>query len=300
MKIIVQFSGGKDSQACLIKAVNDYGKDNVTAIFCDTGWEHPCTYDHIKYVVENLGVQLITLRNEKVGSFQNLCKQMKCFPVASRRACTAVLKIEPMIDWVVNQNDSLIIIQGIRAMESKSRSEMLVECSYFKDYYIRIIGKNGKEKWAEDYHRTKVLKWCETHDASVLRPIFKWSAQDVIDYILKNGQKPNPLYSKGASRVGCFPCIMSRFSDIRMLSKDKEMKYRLINLEKEVDSLGHKKTASFFSKGTIPERFCIEYGDGCPTAKEVIDYVTRNDDVPDMFEPEGGYSCMSLFHGLCE
>ena len=26
MKILVQFSGGKDSQACLIKAVNDYGK----------------------------------------------------------------------------------------------------------------------------------------------------------------------------------------------------------------------------------------------------------------------------------
>jgi len=127
MKVIVQFSGGKDSQACLIKAVNDYGKNNVTAIFCDTGWEHPSTYDHIKYVVENLGVQLITLRNEKVGSFQNLCKQMKCFPVASRRACTSVLKIEPMIDWVVNQNDSLIIIQGIRAMESKSRSEMLVD-----------------------------------------------------------------------------------------------------------------------------------------------------------------------------
>ncbi len=34
MKIIVQFSGGKDSQACLIKAVNDSGKDKVTAVFC--------------------------------------------------------------------------------------------------------------------------------------------------------------------------------------------------------------------------------------------------------------------------
>ena len=27
MKILVQFSGGKDSQACLIKAVNDYGNE---------------------------------------------------------------------------------------------------------------------------------------------------------------------------------------------------------------------------------------------------------------------------------
>lgn len=41
MKIIVSFSGGKDSQACLIQAVNQYGADNVEAVFCDTGWEHP-------------------------------------------------------------------------------------------------------------------------------------------------------------------------------------------------------------------------------------------------------------------
>jgi 3'-phosphoadenosine 5'-phosphosulfate sulfotransferase (PAPS reductase)/FAD synthetase len=291
MKIIVSFSGGKDSQACLIKAVNDYGKDNVTAIFCDTDWEHPVTYQHIQYVVKKLGVNLITLKNEKIGSFQNLCKQMKCFPVATRRACTSTLKIKPMIDWVIGQDDSLIIIQGIRAGESKSRSKMDIECSFFKGYF---------DGTGVQYNKTKVLEWCKTHDASVLRPIFKWSAQDVIDYILKNGQKPNPLYSKGASRVGCFPCVMSRLSDIRILAKDKEMKDRLINLEKEVNIRRTKKYAGFFTKGTIPERFCIKNGDGCPTAEEVINYVTRNDDVPDMFEPEGGYSCMSLFHGLCE
>jgi hypothetical protein len=34
--------------------------------------------------------------------------------------------------------------------------------------------------------------------------------------------------------------------------------------------------------------------------QEVIDYVNRNDTMSDMFEPEGGYSCMSLYHGLCE
>ena len=292
MKIIVSFSGGKDSQACLIKAVHDYGKDKVTAVFCDTGWEHPETYKHIKYVVENLGIRLITLRNEKVGSFQNLCRSMKCFPVASRRACTSALKIVPMIDWVVNQDDSLIIIQGIRAGESVTRSKMEAECSYFKNYF-EVGAKN-------QYHKRKVLEWCKTHDASVLRPIFKWTGQDVIDCILENGQHPNPLYSKGASRVGCFPCIMSRMSDIRVLARDEEMAARLITLEKEVNSLGSKKAASFFPKGRIPERFCREYGNGCPTAKEVIDYATRNDDVPDMFEPEGGYSCMSMFHGLCE
>lgn len=41
MKIIVSFSGGKDSQACLIQAANKYGVDKIEAVFCDTGWEHP-------------------------------------------------------------------------------------------------------------------------------------------------------------------------------------------------------------------------------------------------------------------
>ena len=41
MKIIVSFSGGKDSQACLIQATNKYGADKIEAVFCDTGWSIP-------------------------------------------------------------------------------------------------------------------------------------------------------------------------------------------------------------------------------------------------------------------
>lgn len=33
MKIIVSFSGGKDSQACLIQAANKYGADKIEAVF---------------------------------------------------------------------------------------------------------------------------------------------------------------------------------------------------------------------------------------------------------------------------
>lgn len=47
MKILVSFSGGKDSQACLIQAFKQYGGGNLTAVFCDTGWEHPDTYKHV-------------------------------------------------------------------------------------------------------------------------------------------------------------------------------------------------------------------------------------------------------------
>lgn len=293
MKIVVSFSGGKDSQACLIQAANKYGADKIEAVFCDTGWEHPITYQHIHDVCSKLGVKLTIIRNEKVDGFQGLCKRIKCFPVATRRVCTSALKIQPMIDWIISQDENFIIIQGIRGGESEARAKMEPECSYFKEYF-------EADKGAKLYRKKAVLEWCKTHDTSVFRPIFRWTGQEVIDYILDNGQQPNPLYRRGASRVGCFPCIMSRKGEIKVLSKDEDMTKRLIHLEKEVDSLGQKYHTGFFSKGYIPERFCREYSDGCPTVQEVIDYVNRDDAMTDMFEPEGGYSCMSLYHGLCE
>lgn len=52
----------------------------------------------------------------------------------------------------------------------------------------------------------------------------------------------------------------------------------------------------FFPPLYIPQRFCKnkQY----PYVEEVLEYVKEH--TPDMFEPEGGYACMSLFHGLCE
>ena len=63
MKILVSYSGGKDSQACLINAIKEYGADKVTAVFCDTGWEHPDTYTHIHRTTESLNVNLVTLKS---------------------------------------------------------------------------------------------------------------------------------------------------------------------------------------------------------------------------------------------
>lgn len=289
MKILVQFSGGKDSQACLIKAVNDYGKDKVTAVFCDTGWEHKDTYTHINTVVKQLGVPLITLRSKKYKDFVDMSIKKGRFPSTMARFCTIELKVIPMIDYILAQDESFIIIQGIRAKESKARAGYDVECSYFKEYFSDEV--NGL------YHKRAVKEWCKTHDASVLRPIFHWSAQEVIDYILANGQRPNPLYERGFSRVGCFPCIMCRKREVQLISNDAWASKRLMAAELRMKS-ETERGSSFFSPGYIPSRFC-ENGQ-YPNVQEVFKYVNRDDNQPDLFEPEEGYSCMSVYHGLCE
>lgn len=283
MKIIVSFSGGKDSQACLIQAAQKYGTDRIEAVFCDTGWEHPDTYAHIHDICLQMGIKLTTLKPEL--GFVDLAKKKKRFPSVFKRFCTIELKIKPTIDYILSLDDNIIVIEGVRAQESAKRAAMSDECSYFRSYFDGINGNK------ESYRRKEVLEWCKSHDASVLRPIFQWSAQEVIDCIINAGQKPNPLYYRGYSRVGCMPCIMSRMSNIRLLNDDPAMKQRLIDAEKYVGS-------SFFAVGTIPKRLCKNgvYA----MAEEVFKYVTDKNATPDMFEPEGGYACMSMFHGLCE
>lgn len=289
MKVVVQFSGGKDSQACLIWAVKKYGKERITAVFCDTGWEHADTYTHIHNVCNQLGVELITLKSSKYKDFVDMSVKKTRFPSTTRRFCTSELKIVPMIDYILSQDESFIIIQGIRGAESEKRSKLEVECSYFKEYFNEDV-KNL-------YHKKAVKDWCKTHDASVLRPIFNWSSQDVIDYILESGQQPNPLYKRGFSRVGCFPCIMCRKREVQLISKDEWASRRLIKAERKM-SEETPKGSSFFPPTYIPKRFCAN---GIfPTVPEVFKYVNREDVEFDMFEPEGGYTCMSLYHGLCE
>lgn len=294
MKVIVSFSGGKDSQACLIQAAKEFGAENIEAIFCDTGWEHHWTYVHVRNVTEQMGVRLITLKS-KVGGFEDLCKRMRWFPDAQHRMCTVQLKIQPMIDYVLDQNEDLVIIQGIRAAESAARSKLPCSANYFKDY---IEDKKGKRL----YRKTDVIEWCKNHTATVERPMLGMSAQGIIDYILDAGQQPNPLYRRGASRVGCYPCIYARLAEIKAMRNDPEYVQRVIRLENAINSIIGKDSSpsSLFAKGKIPERFCRKYGNGIPAFEDVIAYVSRDDAQIDMFEPEEGYSCMSVYHGLCE
>ena len=290
MKILISFSGGKDSQACLIKAAHEYGSDKIEAVFCDTGWEHPDTYTHIHDVCKQMDVKLRTLKSKY--DFVSFALYKKRFPSTRTRFCTDELKMKPMIDYVLSLHDSCVIIQGIRAGESHTRAAMEPECMYFQSYFQ--ANKSGRK---ESYRGKEVREWCKQYDASVLRPIFTWTAQEVIDCILNAGQQPNPLYSRGYSRVGCFPCIMCRHREMINILKDESMKQRLIRVEELVKKC-HPSEPTFFSTGYIPNWACTNKSH--PTVEDVFKYLSDKNSTLDMFKPEGGYSCMSLYHGLCE
>ena len=297
MKIIVHFSGGKDYHACLIWAVKEYGADKIQAVFCDTKWEHPTTYDHIKETTQKLGVELITLNSEKYDGFVDMAKQKGRFPSTTARFCTEELKTKPAIDYVLGLNDSVIVIQGIRKDESFSRSKMESQCMYFK-YYFQPYGmdKKGKNKF-HSYRSKEIKEYCKKYNADILRPIFDWTGQQTIDYIKSNGHYPNPLYSMGFSRVGCFPCIMVRHHEVyQIASQFPDQWNRIERAEAETKR-------SLFPPDYIPKWAQTQRdknGIKFPSARDVKKYLLDKNATGDLFKEDGeGFSCMS-FYGLCE
>jgi 3'-phosphoadenosine 5'-phosphosulfate sulfotransferase (PAPS reductase)/FAD synthetase len=292
IKIIVQFSGGKDSMASLLWVRNNISKDFIT-VFCDTGWESPITYDYIHDITEKLDLNLVTIRSKKYSSFVDLAKKKKRFPSTKARFCTEELKTKPMIDYILNEvNQSVLIVQGIRADESPARSLMQKQCTYFK-YYTRPYGfdKRGKSKY-HTYRKKEVLAFCEHFADDILRPIFNWTGQEVIDYIISNGFEPNPLYNKGFKRVGCFPCVMSNLIDIRSLIQ--YFPERITEIETIEKDLGH----TLFPPDKIP-KWASSNGK-YPTIQDIKKYIEAKNGTGSLFEKEENYaSCMS-FYGLCE
>lgn len=191
MKVLVSFSSGKDSHASLIYAVNKWGKDLVRGVFCDTQWEHALIYPFLEEVCKSLGVELVVIQSEY--SFIELALKRGRFPSTKARFCTEVLKVRPMIDYVLTQLaifDYLIIMQGIRADESANRSKMEPNCAYFK-YYFEPYGydKEGKPKYFS-YRKKDIIELDGISRCDIERPVFSNTAQEVIQQILDADQKP--------------------------------------------------------------------------------------------------------------
>jgi len=84
-KVAVLVSGGKDSTATLVLALERLGPDRVIPVFTDTGWEARETYKYLDYLEERLGVKIERIRHPDAGPLPELIKKKKRFPNARFR-----------------------------------------------------------------------------------------------------------------------------------------------------------------------------------------------------------------------
>jgi len=279
--VVVSVSGGKDSTAVcllLLEAEIDF-----RCVHMDTGWEHEATERYVRETLPGI-VGPIQILQGTHGGMEGLVKHKGMFPSRVRRFCTQELKVRPFQRFLASLDDEPVNPIGIRTAESAARAKM--------------------EEW--DFNAG--------FDCEVWRPIIRWSFDDVIAIHQRHGVAPNPLYLKGATRVGCWPCIFSRKSEIRQVADlDPGQIDRLERLEAEV---GVKATERRVAKGLpladySPPTFFQdpirrtnpttgEVARGCVPIREVVEWsrTAHGGKQAELFAPPYDDGCMRW--GMCE
>lgn len=198
----VSVSGGKDSTALYLWAIDKFGSNGFIPIFADTGHEHPVTVNYVKnlhnmtngpavVIVKADFTERLKKKNKPVSGnpFLDLIVWKGRVPSSKAQFCTEHIKLQPIREYINKiKGDRLpVSYVGIRAGESPRRAKMPPEelSGYF--------------------------------DCLIIRPLLKWSESDVFDYLKAKNVIPNPLYELGYSRVGCFPCIHANKKELAIL-----------------------------------------------------------------------------------
>ncbi|GAJ15447.1 unnamed protein product, partial [marine sediment metagenome] len=63
-KVIVNFSGGKDSTVAILEALKRYPKEEITLCYQDTGAEYLETEGHVRMIANQLELPVTILKKE--------------------------------------------------------------------------------------------------------------------------------------------------------------------------------------------------------------------------------------------
>jgi 3'-phosphoadenosine 5'-phosphosulfate sulfotransferase (PAPS reductase)/FAD synthetase len=282
--VVCSVSGGKDSTAMALYLTRDLSLPDVRFVFADTGWEHPETYSYIRDVLTPLLGRVEWVGY--AGGMGALVRKKGMFPSRVIRFCTEELKVKPIlafIDGMLDRGADCVNAVGIRAGESDARSKLT--------------------EW--EFNRKM--------DLDVWRPLLAWSEADVIAQHSSHGVTPNPLYLRGASLVGCWPCIFSRKKEIQFVAAHTPKVVETIReMERDVQAAAAARYArlgeTFDSKGYTGPTFFQASGrlrsEGKDGAMVPIDRVIEWANTAhggrqfELFAPEIEQGCVRW--GLCE
>lgn len=266
-RVVASISGGKDSAAMSLY-FTELGIEHER-VFMDTGWEHPATYEYLRGPLTDKIGPITEIRGEL--DFAQLVLKKGLFPSRLMRFCTEQLKVVPVQRWLAARTDldELVMAVGIRRAESRARSAMA--------------------EW----------EWSDGFDLEVWRPLVTWTADDVAAIHRRHELEMNQLYALGASRVGCWPCIHARKSEIALVARTDPARIDQIRqLERELNEAGAERDAASGRAVRLRSMFWFHGGD--KNIPIPIDQAVEwaNSKRGEWQPPGAGEGCMR--HGLCE
>lgn len=202
-------SGGKDSQVVLSLALKTGAP--IVCVHQNTGFDHPDTYAQLKNMEEFYGV---TIEHTLSDGMLPFLKKAGYFPNSAARGCTQQLKQKPFAKWLIDKQfsaDNSVIWFGMRSDESRDRTDKYGGLTEEDDFTLADVGKF--------YAQNKKLA-TSIGLIPVKLPIVSWNTEQVFEYIKNESSPLNPLYAKGHSRVGCYPCLLTRKAEWQIASKD--------------------------------------------------------------------------------
>ncbi len=185
--IIVPWSGGKDSTATLLIALEAFGRSRVHVVYGDTGTEFPLSRNYVYRIAGKLGIDFI---EAYAGIDKVLEEGVAPMPTHDNRWCTG-MKVDSIENTIKKLADGrTLIIVGDRDAESPKRAMRP---------YVR---------------RGPVI------NSIIATPIREWSGALVQLYIMYKGLPLNPMYEYGFYRIGCYMCPALRNWEIFLMTNN--------------------------------------------------------------------------------
>lgn len=227
--IIVAFSGGKDSLACLLHLL-DMGVDvdklelwhhDVDGQEGSTLMDWKCTRDYCRKIAEAFGIPIYF--SWKVGGFEG--------EMLRENARTAPSRFETPEGTVEERGGTRGKLSTRRKFPQVSGDLSVRWCSAYLKIDICTTAINNQDRFqdtrtlvvtgerAEESAGRAKYKVFEPHKADnrdgkrvkrhvdAYRPVHKWSEQDVWDIVERYRINPHPAYRLGWGRVSCAACI---------------------------------------------------------------------------------------------
>jgi len=190
-KVIVNFSGGKDSTVAILEALKHYPKEEIILCWQDTGAEYLETEGHVRLIAKTLNLPLVIQRAKR--NFWEETEHRQFFPTPVVRHCTEHLKHNVFNKWLTanfrGKGYEIVVVSGIRAEESRSRARL------------------------HEWENPQGHKMVQTA-SKLWYPCLDMSYQEVKDKVKAEGLPLHPCY-EFATRCSCWCCIFANNCEVR-------------------------------------------------------------------------------------